>query len=310
MDLMSAKKSLPNFLICGVGQSGTSFLVNSLSQHPEVYLPKRTVPEPHFFLKSLEYEKGIDAYSDEWFSDVADEVAIGEKSVSYIFGGAPVAERIVRHLPRVKIIIVLRSPIERTWGHYRFTAMNGLEPLEFDQALKSETERQFQLTGVWKEIQPHNYTGRSMYAKQLREFQPYFDEERVLILRSDDITNGFTDVFRRIFKFLDVDPEFPVSREPPFNSLEILDPKVQFDCRQVFGDRFGVIVRLLRSRVDPLPHARNADERRALERLLGNLSHTPAEMSSWARSYLHDLFRDDVGELEPMVDFPVRDWGI
>ena len=74
----------PNFIIGGTAASGTSYLSATLVQHPQIYLPQEMRPEPHFFYKSWEYEKGLNYYFSKWFQNVPDKkIAIGERSSSY-----------------------------------------------------------------------------------------------------------------------------------------------------------------------------------------------------------------------------------
>ena len=52
----------PNFIICGSSASGTSFLTTGMIGHPEIYLPKKIRPEPHYFYKSWEFQKSFKEY--------------------------------------------------------------------------------------------------------------------------------------------------------------------------------------------------------------------------------------------------------
>ena len=130
---------LPNFLIAGVSASGTSFLAESIEQHPDIYLPYPMEPECHFFFKSWEYKK-LKYYSNKWFKDVKNENAVGERSSSYLFGGNKTAKRFFKY-SNVKLIFCVRNPIERAWANYRFTVLQGYEHLSFIEALKKEKKR-------------------------------------------------------------------------------------------------------------------------------------------------------------------------
>src|SRR5436305_13662497 len=103
---------LPNFLIIGAARSGTTTLYTHLKRHPDIYLPPRKRPEPHFFYKSAEYERGIGYYEERYFSACRNESAIGEASTSYVFGPT-VPGRIRAALPDIKAICLLRNPVER-----------------------------------------------------------------------------------------------------------------------------------------------------------------------------------------------------
>lgn len=301
-------RNLPNFLIGGAAQSGTSALSLSIAQHPQVFMPARTVPEPHYFLKMAEYEKGLADYAETWFAEARDEVAIGEKSSSYLFGGEAVARRIKNDLGPVRLIFTLRNPIERSWAHYRFSALNGIESLCFEDALQQEASRVAELTGPWAEIQPFNYTGRGLYAKQLEPFLEIFGAENILILKSEEIRNAEIGTFTKIFDFLGVDTSFHPVQVPSYNSPTVRDPVDQARCRQVFENRFGEVLRAVRAGGDRTRYATTDEERRALEVLANNLCYDPKPMSGQARQLLGTVFLSDLATLKRYVPFEIDDW--
>lgn len=281
---------------------------SSLQQHPEIFMPRRHVPEPHFFLKSWEYARGIEHYQREWFVEVGGEKAVGEKSSSYLFGGRTAAARINRWLPEVGLIVTLRNPVERAWANYRFTVLNGLESLSFDQALRFEADRVASQTGHWREIQPFNYTGRGMYAAQITEFLEVFEPRQLLILKTDDLTNQPGLQFERIFRFLDVDVSFKLEPVPRFTSWSVCDPALQVRCREKFGERFEQILRDVRSQTDRSSVPVQDSERSLMSSLVDNLKPGKGVMSSTARQYLQDVFRDDLLALRELVEFDIDDW--
>lgn len=299
---------LPNFLICGVAQGGTSFLAASLTQHPDVFMPVRSVPEPHFFLKSWEYKRGIESYQEEWFSEATQQKAIGEKSSSYIFGGTIVAKRILKCLSDVRLLVMLRDPTDRAWAHYRFSALNGIENLSFGEAVRREPERMAQQVGRWAEIQPFCYVGRGMYARQLGEFLKVFPRENLFVVKSETFRNDPATAFSEIFQFIGVDEDFVPQKVPSFKSLDVRDASLQYECREIFGDRLGVIVRAVRMNEDPSVYARSKTEAVVLERMVANLSYDEPEIDASTRTLLRDIFREDLEELQNMVSFPIDDW--
>ena len=300
----------PNFLIGGAAQSGTSFLAMSVAQHPQVFMPARSVPEPHYFLKTAEYDKGLGAYAESWFSGARGEIAVGEKSSSYLFGGETVARRIINDLGSVRLIFALRNPIERTWAHYRFSALNGLETLDFEDALRQEDSRNEALTGKWAEIQPFNYTGRSRYAEQLMPFRELFGPENILVIKSETLQRDPNETFARLFKFLGVDPSFQPASVSAHRSPTVRNLVDQARCREVFGDRFGEVLKAVRMGADLDRHAATAEEREALDVLVNNLSHDPPQMSKAARQHLGDLFLPDLEALRRLVPFSIDDWHV
>lgn len=300
--------TLPNFIIGGTSAAGTSFLSSAMMQHPEIYLPKDMRPEPHFFYKSWEYEKGSEYYSQRWFSEVNGQKAIGERSSSYIFGGRGTASKMHQLLPQLKLIFTLRNPVLRAWANYRYTALQGLEDVDFDTALKQEPKRIAAQTGIWSEIQPYNYTGRGYYGQQLVEFLDYYSKDQVLIIESEQMNVDPQQAFESVFRFLEVDESFTPALPPLFTSLNVHDPRIQKELREHFKDKFDVLIETIRKEEDPFSLVEPSDVS-AVERLVGNLNKEKVKMSAWAEEFLIELYRDDVALLNQYFDFEPKHWG-
>lgn len=199
---------LPNFLIIGAARCGTTSLYDSLNEHPNIYLPEHKRPEPHFFLKSYEYNKGLKYYSSKYFSKWRNEKAIGEASTSYIYQSY-VPERIHNHIPDVKMIALLRNPVDRAYSNYWVSVHNGLEDLSFENALESEKTRiHSEKSTFWKAIQPYAYMNRGFYYQQLSRYFRYFKKEQLLIIIFEDFIYEPAPVLKMVFQFLEVDDNF------------------------------------------------------------------------------------------------------
>ena len=172
---------LPDFLVIGAARSGTTSLYHYLKSHPQIYLPAKKHPEPHFFLKNNEYKKGIHYYSEKYFKNVNHDKKAGEISTSYLYQPY-VAKRIKKHLPKVKLIAMLRNPIERSFSNYVFTYKNGLDSLSFEDAILQEKKRiSNPETQFHSEIQPYAYMDRGRYYKQLMEYLKYFSPAELFL---------------------------------------------------------------------------------------------------------------------------------
>ncbi|MCG8547418.1 MAG: sulfotransferase domain-containing protein [Alphaproteobacteria bacterium] len=299
---------LPNFIIGGTPAGGTSFLGAAIAQHPEIYLPYPMEPECHFFYKSWEYEQGLEYYQRKWFADVDGERAVGERSSSYLFGGATVAERISAALPDVKLIFTLRNPIERAWGNYRFTVLQGLEELPFLEALKREPERIAAQTGRWAEIQPHNYTGRGMYAGLLTQYLARFQQTQVLLVKSEEMGQDPQRTFVDVFRFLGVTEDFQPCIPANFSALSVKDPAEQVRVRAVFGQKITPILEAIRREEDPSHFACTDEERAMMEILKANVEGSKRPMPAAARAILRDTYSEDLDLLEEIVPFSIEDW--
>ena len=153
-------------MIIGAARCGTTNFASYLRVQPNVFLASKR-PEPHYFLKDWEYEKGLAYYSDKYFASVGDEAAVGEASASYICH-AKVAERIDKDLPGCRLIAMLRNPITRAYSGYWHTVRNGFESLPFLEALQAEPKRAAEATDpVAQTIRTFAYIERGQYARQL-----------------------------------------------------------------------------------------------------------------------------------------------
>lgn len=198
-----ALKPQPTFIVIGASKSGSTTLASFFGDHPEVVFsdPK----EPSYF--SHHFTKDGRSYDDfkikdwNWYQnlfreavDNPDITAVGEASVSYTdhCGFPGTAKRIAETLPDIKIIYIVRHPIARLPSFYVQWRENGFTNLPFNKAIR--------------EIGPLIDT--SCFYKQLSFYRKYFPDDRILVLPMDELKNNPTDVRKRLFSFIGVDPEF------------------------------------------------------------------------------------------------------
>lgn len=285
---------LPNFIIAGTAAAGTSFLTAILLQHKEVYLPKNMRPEPHFFYFSEKYKKGIGWYEEKWFSESRGQKAVGERSSSYFYHKDS-AIRIAEHLPGVKLIFVLRNPIERAWANYRYTVLNGLDDLSFSEALRKETDRIKNAQGIWSEVQPHDYTGRSMYGEHLEHYLKYFSWDQILIVQSEKLSSETELQLNRVTDFLEVSSLDNFVRPPVFTALNVKCPKIQAEIRESLGaDKFNLVIESIRKEEKNLfRFADNDSEREIIQLLYSNMGTEKKPIEEKDRYLLSEFFARD-----------------
>ena len=188
----------PHFLGVGTQKGGTTTLYQLLKPHPEIYLPDNK--EIHFFTKH--YEQG-ECWYREQFSNAPAGCLRGEITPYYLFHEA-VPERIRALRPEMKIIALLRHPVERTLSQYFHSCRWNLEPLSLEDALAAEGDRL--ASGHARSHQEHSYLARSRYDQQLPRYFERFGRERVLVLRSEDLFDGDPEVLRALERFLAIEP--------------------------------------------------------------------------------------------------------
>jgi len=216
--LTSASRLLPDYIIIGTQRAGTTSLYKYLVRHPAI--AHALTKELRFF--DLHYERGFGWYRSRFPSARHRErlrrakdlsMIVGESSPDYLFH--PYAPgRIARALPDVKLVVLLRNPVDRAYSHYWHQAARGFEPLGFEEAIERETER---LAGelermlederyVSYERHHHSYLSRGVYVDQLRTWFDLFAREQFLILRSEDLFVDPPAVYRQVLEFLGAPP--------------------------------------------------------------------------------------------------------
>lgn len=215
------QKTLPNFLIIGAAKAGTTSLYYYLRQHPEVYMSP--LKEPHFF--SFEGEKlafvrpgglpdpinttavtKFDDYS-ALFEGVSNEKAIGEASPSYLHT-PKAAERIKSYIPDVKLIAILRHPVERAYSAFTGQYLSGIQQgaphlTEFSEAIHSE---ELFMQENWTPVFFYKQLG--FYYQQLIYYYKYFPADQIYICLNEDLKQNAVKALQNIFRYLEIDDTF------------------------------------------------------------------------------------------------------
>jgi hypothetical protein len=187
--------ALPDFLIIGTEKGGTTFLYWTLCQHP--YVEPATEKELHFFDTRHWFEKDVSWYLSQFPSPTwrdGRKVITGEASPYYLFHPFS-PRRTSTILPNVKLIALLRNPVDRAYSAYNDKAAARQEPLSFEEALAEEEERTAgELEKMLADENHHSpkyrkysYLSRGIYVDQLQRWHKYFAPNQLLVLRSEDL---------------------------------------------------------------------------------------------------------------------------
>jgi hypothetical protein len=208
--------ALPNLLIVGAAKSGTTSLHNYLNQHPSVFMcsPK----EPHFLINKdigeQRIPKGVLSVEDYkfLFKGSSTKKYRGESSVMYLSFPEFAIKNINKYLSKdVKIIIMLRNPVDRAYSGYQHVKRyNFMESLSFEKALDQSENRYHNTSNM---TPASRYLELGMYFEQVKIFIEEFDNVHVIIY--DDYKNDFSSEMDNVFKFLDVDA-FKVNTEEKY----------------------------------------------------------------------------------------------
>jgi hypothetical protein len=216
--------SRPDFIVIGTPKGGTTALHAVLAQHPELYLS--AVKEPKYYLcnggpppRSTQRGPGDAHSAQEWIWRERDYAALfdaappgrlkGESTPFYLYDRTAHA-RMAIDIPDVKLIAILRDPVDRAYSNWTHLRSDGLEPVpDFLDALALEEQR---VADGWAPF--WHYRGLGRYAEQLRSLYEHFPREQVLLLRYRELVDDPTGLMQRLEGFLGLPPQpaFPVAR--------------------------------------------------------------------------------------------------
>lgn len=238
----SAWRALPHFIIVGAQKAGTSSLYAYLRQHPQI--APAVTKEVHFF--DIQFARGMAWYRAHFPLRVrlGRNRITGEATPYYLFH--PLAlQRIHWLLPRVKIVVLLRDPVERAISHYFDVVRQGHETLSLGDALAAEDAR---LRGEQQRLlrhpnanslplNRHSYRTRGVYAPQVARLTTLFPAERRLILPSGRFFARPESVLNEIHRFLGIDGGFTPPDLRPRNTGRYatqIDPTLRRSLRAFF----------------------------------------------------------------------------
>lgn len=193
---------LVNFVICGTQKGGTSALDSYLREHPEICMADKK--EVHFFDNESFYANGKPDYSiyHSFFSPKPSHKLVGEATPIYMYWhDAP--WRMWEYNPNMKLIVVLRNPIDRAYSHWNMERSRNAESLPFWDAIQNEQQR-------CREALPYqhrvfSYVDRGYYLEQLRRLWHYFSKDKVLVLKNDYLKNQPNEALKEVCSFLGID---------------------------------------------------------------------------------------------------------
>ena len=192
-------RTLPDFLVLSAGRCGSTSLFAILCDHPQVMAP--SFKELHYF--DLNSARGLDFYR-RYFPMAAHRrvrerelglpVLTGEATTYYLLHPA-VPDRVTAALPGVRLVVILRDPVDRAYSHYQLSVRNGVETMSFEDALDAEEER---LAGAEERLlvdpaydRPshrfHSYVARGLYLPQLERWNARVQPGQLLVVRAEDL---------------------------------------------------------------------------------------------------------------------------
>jgi hypothetical protein len=213
----------PNFLVIGANKAGTSSLHQYLDQHPDIFMSP--VKEPMYFrygfsdealdLEEKNLVRRLFRTEPEYlqlFEGAKNEKMRGESSTTYL-ANSSCAKHIHSFNPEMKIIAILRNPIERAYSNYQMYIRKGLENLSFQKAVENERN------GLKEKCpQGKKYLKLGKYAQSLSSYFDLFGREQVKVFLYEDM-KAQKELLVEIFQFLEVREDVNIDTSIMHNSF-------------------------------------------------------------------------------------------
>ena len=300
------KAKLPNFLIVGAAKSGTTSLYYYLKQHPEIYMSP--VKEPKFITSQFltfpfkgigdeKVEQNIIRSFREYcnlFRDVKNEKMIGEASADNLYYYEKAIDYIQKYLRKLKIIIIIRNPIDRAFSSFLHLKREYREFLDFEEAIKKEKNRK---ENNWEFI--WFYTDVGFYYHQVKAYLDNFTQVKIYLY--GDLKKDTLSLVKDMYGFLGVDTSFVPDVSIRYNVSGI--PKNKFI------HKFLKEPNILKTIVKPAAKFLIPKDRRreVIERIKMKNLQKP-QMKPETREYLKNLYREDILKLQDLIKRDLSSW--
>jgi hypothetical protein len=236
----------PAFILIGAQRCGTTSLFRALTAHPQVVPPTFHKGVNYF---DLNYYRGA-----QWYRAHFPVAGIARRRAGRL--GAPVAfeasgyyvyhpqamERLGHDMPAVKLVAMLRDPVERAFSAHKHEFARGYEQEDFPRALELEDGR---LAGEIERIRAdpayesfahrhHSYRHRGQYAEQLERVYEFFPHTQVHVIDSAAYFSQSAREYRRLLAFLGLrsfEPAFAAANSRP-------GPPMDAGCRRKLAEHY------------------------------------------------------------------------
>jgi len=218
----AGRRQLPSFILVGAQRAGTTSLFRALSSHPLVHSANFHKGVNYF---DLNYDQEFSWYQGHFprstylrrhSRGVPGDPVTFEASGYYMFHPcAP--QRIARHLPEVRVLAMLRDPVERAYSAWKHELARGFETESFERALDLEPAR---LSGQAERMladpdyqsfshRHHAYVGRGQYAGQLHRLRQHLPAERIHVIESESFFEQPEPTYGAVLEFLGLPKVLP-----------------------------------------------------------------------------------------------------
>lgn len=294
----------PDFVVIGAQKGGSTYLLECLRDHPEIFMP----PEEISFCETGSMTAEQRTAFARHFARASTEQCVGVKRPN-LLGNHGSAKWLAEFLPEAKLVAILRDPIERAIsGYFHYMATGLLPVVPCDEGLIMILDQQIdpnEFPRAWEVLE------FGLYARQLDLFDKYFSTGQSLVVLIDDVKKDAESVLSRLYEFVGVDPNFrprTIARRPMQSPYSLRRLKIRKWLYEPTRNRpHGA--RSFTAKRSPWAYSQ-----RAFVRLLDNyvlrrlFPAKPPKLSSHVRQRLVDYYCDDVAALSQRMEVSLEHW--
>lgn len=306
---MKPDTRLPDFLIIGAGKSGTTAVLYFLSQHPQVFFPKRK--EPNFFaiegmdMDSLEFEeskvyhsRSIHTLEDykALFNEAGKNQILGENSNLYMSSERAI-ENIKKYVPEARLIALLRHPAERLISRYNHLVREDVVP-------EGGVEAIFDRDSIWWKRPDLVHEG--FYGQYLEKYFEAFPQEQLKVILYDDFRADSKAVIQDLCQFIGVDPNMDLDTEMVLNKSGKLKDNL---FNRVLGQN-GLLINGLKKTLPGVHRAlkKNVAVRKTLTDWRNKNLEDVELPPDFKERLTQEIYRSDIIKLEKVLGRSLKHW--
>jgi hypothetical protein len=284
-----------DFIGIGAAKCGTTWLADCLDKHPQILLPNKK--ELYFFYKNhghifwrnipSKYTKGLKWYLDQF--SLAEKGKIrGEVATNY-YRDTHAHKRIKKHFPHIKLIAVLRNPVDMLYSLFWFGK----------STVSASVPDSFKKFSNQKE-----YLERGLFYKHLKKYYYIFDKRQIHTLLLDDIKTNPSKALSALYNFLEVDSDFiPKSADRKINpTMKVKNGILKKTLSQIYSNLSQFLPHNLQQKLVGKNIIYQIYKKYGLTRS----SYPTIEKS--LRYKLIEFYRDDIKKLEELINRDLSGW--
>ncbi|BAO76194.1 sulfotransferase domain-containing protein [Winogradskyella sp. PG-2] len=284
--------NFPNFIVAGVAKCGTSSLCNYLNLHPDVFMTK---PKELNFFGREGVENKLEAYGKH-FEGSEGKIA-GEGSVSYMLYSKLAAQQIKTYIPNVKLIVMLRNPLDRFYSDFWYNVNRGAVVYQkglfegvIDNTIRVNDSKARKMS--YRE----SLISKGDYATHLKDYFKHINRDQIKIIFFEDFKKDRQAVLDSVFEFIGV------------KNANIEVPNKIYN-KTMYPGKLNFVYTTWKKIKPLLPQKWMLKHKSTLIKLKSTFfSDKKPKFDKNSRSKLLAIYKDSIHELELMLDKDLSHW--